>query len=114
MVEENSAKNILVNRHLKPLDTIHIPQGLIHFSHNPNCEPAAFLANFGTTDPGTQTTWNSFIQIPTHIIHAATGALAEISSLTANAVGNRGNCLQLEAFSQEVARAFDFHGAPPA
>ena len=31
--------------------------GILHFSHNPNCQEAAFLANFATKDPGTQTMW---------------------------------------------------------
>lgn len=53
--------------------TISWPAGVIHFSHNPNCEPAAFLANFASIDPGTQSTWNSVMRIPTHILHAATG-----------------------------------------
>ena len=26
--------------------------GILHFSHNPNCAPAQFLANFGERDPG--------------------------------------------------------------
>lgn len=47
--------------------------GVLHFSHNPNCEPAAFLANFATKDPGTQTMWNSMMRIPAHILHSATG-----------------------------------------
>ena len=45
----------------------------MHFSHNNECEPAAFLANFGVSDPGTQTIWNSFIRIPSNVLNAATG-----------------------------------------
>lgn len=47
--------------------------GVLHFSFNPNCEPAAFLANFATKDPGTQTTWNSMMHIPNRILNSATG-----------------------------------------
>ena len=47
--------------------------GVLHFSHNPNCQPAAFLASFATRDPGTQTIWNSMMRVPTHILHSATG-----------------------------------------
>ena len=47
--------------------------GLLHFSFNPNCEPAAFLANFGDSDPGTQTMWNSLMRVPTHILNSANG-----------------------------------------
>ena len=28
--------------------------GIVHFSHNPTCQPAQFLANFGERDPGAQ------------------------------------------------------------
>lgn len=45
----------------------------MHFSINNQCEPAAFLANFGVSDPGTQTIWNSFIRIPSDVLNAATG-----------------------------------------
>ena len=45
----------------------------MHFSHNNECEPAAFLANFGVSDPGTQTIWTSFIRIPSDVLNAATG-----------------------------------------
>ena len=47
--------------------------GILHGSLNPNCEPAAFLANFATKDPGTQTTWNSMMMIPNDILNSATG-----------------------------------------
>ncbi len=47
--------------------------GILHFSFNPNCEPAAFLANFATRDPGTQTMWNSMMHIPNRILNSATG-----------------------------------------
>ena len=47
--------------------------GILHGSLNPTCEPAAFLANFATKDPGTQTTWNSMMMIPNDILNSATG-----------------------------------------
>ena len=53
MVEENTPEgNVLVNRHIRAGQTIHIPQGIQHFSHNPTCRGAQFLANFATADPG--------------------------------------------------------------
>lgn len=73
MVEENAGMNDLVFRNVVQNTTIHIPQGILHFSFNPTCEPAAFLANFATADPGTQTMWNSMMRVPTHILNAATG-----------------------------------------
>ena len=73
MVEENPNNNRLVMRTILQNSTIHVPQGVLHFSHNPNCEPAAFLANFAHSDPGTQSTWNSLMRIPTRILHSATG-----------------------------------------
>ena len=74
MVDENSKDaNQLILRNLSQYDTIHIPQGIVHFSFNDNCQPAAFLANFGTRDPGTQSIWNSIMQIPNSILHLSTG-----------------------------------------
>lgn len=97
MIEENANSNNPVIVNMTAGDTVHVPQGkwgcapyfackqargvkvhfcfagLLHFSKNDQCEPAAFLANFGTSDPGTQTIWNSFLRIPTSIINAATG-----------------------------------------
>ena len=74
MVDENLRDaNQLVLRNISQYETIHIPQGLLHFSFNDNCEEAAFLANFGTRDPGTQSTWNSIMQIPTPILQLSTG-----------------------------------------
>jgi oxalate decarboxylase/phosphoglucose isomerase-like protein (cupin superfamily) len=73
MIEENALNNAPILRNMTAGDTIHIPQGVMHFSHNPYCEPAAFLANFATPDPGTQTTWNSLVRVPTYILNAATG-----------------------------------------
>jgi quercetin dioxygenase-like cupin family protein len=83
MVEENTPQgNVLVNRHVRAGQTIHIPQGLQHFSHNPTCLGAQFLANFATADPGTQTTWNSFVKVPAQVLHMSTGiAEAEIAKL---------------------------------
>jgi hypothetical protein len=73
MIEENPLTNMPILRNMTQYDTIHIPQGVLHFSHNPHCEPAAFLANFGHTDPGTQTMWNSLMRVPSYILNAATG-----------------------------------------
>ena len=50
------------------LQVVFIPQGLMHFSHNQACSPAAFIANFGHRDPGTQTIWASLMAIPTPIL----------------------------------------------
>jgi len=73
MVEENAGNNELVLRNFTQNETIHIPQGILHFSYNPNCEPAAFLANFPNRDPGTQTIWGSMMRIPNRILNSATG-----------------------------------------
>jgi quercetin dioxygenase-like cupin family protein len=73
MIEENANMNMPIIRNITAGDTIHIPQGVLHFSHNPYCEPAAFLASFGNSDPGTQTTWNSMMRVPSYILNAATG-----------------------------------------
>ncbi|KAK9836900.1 hypothetical protein WJX74_010720 [Apatococcus lobatus] len=74
MVDENlNEANKLILRNLSQYDTIHIPQGLLHFSFNDNCEEAAFLANFGNRDPGTQSIWNSIMQVPSSILQLSTG-----------------------------------------
>lgn len=73
MVEENAGKNKLVQVTLRQGQTIHIPQGLMHFSYNTGCQPAQFLANFGERDPGTQTIWHSLVKIPDAALNAATG-----------------------------------------
>ncbi|KAK9804999.1 hypothetical protein WJX73_010155 [Symbiochloris irregularis] len=73
MVEENAGMNRLIFENITQNSTIHVPQGVLHFSHNPNCEPAAFLASFAHKDPGTQTMWGSMMRVPTHILHSATG-----------------------------------------
>ena len=52
MVEENAGDNKLHVRRVFKGETIHIPQAIVHFSHNPTCQPAQFLANFGERDPG--------------------------------------------------------------
>ncbi|KAL3132032.1 hypothetical protein ABBQ32_008650 [Trebouxia sp. C0010 RCD-2024] len=57
-IEENSNLNKPVLVNMTAGDTVHIPTGIncndMHFSIKNNCEPAA-LANFGVSDPGTQT-----------------------------------------------------------
>jgi oxalate decarboxylase/phosphoglucose isomerase-like protein (cupin superfamily) len=73
MVEENAGRNNLVIRNITEGQTIHVPTGLLHFSMNTGCTPAAFLANFATKDPGTQTMWASMMAVPNNILHAATG-----------------------------------------
>ncbi|KAL3156345.1 hypothetical protein ABBQ38_000663 [Trebouxia sp. C0009 RCD-2024] len=77
MIEENANMNNPVIVNMTAGDTVHIPTGIMHFSINNHCEPAAFLANFGISDPGTQTIWNSFIRIPTNVLNAATGISEE-------------------------------------
>lgn len=73
MVEENAGRNNLVIRNISEGQTIHVPTGLLHFSMNDACTPAAFLANFATKDPGTQTIWHSLMMVPNPVLHAATG-----------------------------------------
>ena len=72
-LQENPNQNMPIIRNMTQGDTIHIPQGVLHFSHNPYCQPAAFLANLGECDPGTQTIWNSLMRVPSYILNAATG-----------------------------------------
>jgi hypothetical protein len=38
--------------------------------------------------------------------------LAALRDLAQYAKGSRLNCIQLDAFGQDIMRAFDFHGAP--
>lgn len=45
----------------------------MHFAFNPNCQPATFVANFATKDPGIQTFYNSLTSVPNNILHASTG-----------------------------------------
>jgi hypothetical protein len=53
--------------------TVHVPQGLLHFSHNQECTPAGFLANFAYRDPGTQSTIPALFRIPIPILHMSSG-----------------------------------------
>jgi hypothetical protein len=73
LVEENAGENALVIRNITQNETIHIPSGLLHFSLNPYCQPAAFISTFPNRDPGTQTTWGSLMKIPNRILNSATG-----------------------------------------
>jgi quercetin dioxygenase-like cupin family protein len=75
MSEEDTpaGDNPAVVRTMQAGETVHIPQGLIHYSHNPTCLGAQFLANFGNLDPGTQTTWSALVAVPTSIIQLSTG-----------------------------------------
>ncbi len=42
--------------HMGPCSSSVLPHaGILHFSHNPNCNQAQFLANFGERDPGART-----------------------------------------------------------
>ena len=53
VVEMKSYSKLLLTlrtiRESKPVTGV---AGLMHFSHNPTCQPAQFLANFGERDPG--------------------------------------------------------------
>lgn len=100
MIEENANMNNPVIVNMTQGDTVHVPQGVMHFSHNNECEPAAFLANFGVSDPGTQTIWTSFIRIPSDVLNAATGIpedrineLKQLPLVTAPGTGGE-ECLQ--------------------
>lgn len=50
---------------------------------------------------------SELVPVASHIIMA----LLDLREGAASAKGNRANCLQLEAFGQDIMRAFDFHGA---
>ncbi|KAK9794065.1 hypothetical protein WJX73_003686 [Symbiochloris irregularis] len=109
MVEENSGQNRLVIANITQNETIHIPTGIMHFSFNYQCEPAAFLANFATKDPGTQTTWNSLMRIPTHILNSATtiperliNGLKQFPQVTAPGTGGE-ECLRRCNINQQTA-----------
>ncbi|KAK9816637.1 hypothetical protein WJX72_003110 [[Myrmecia] bisecta] len=54
IVEENENGARLVVRNMTQNTTFHVPRGLLHYSHNLDCKPAAFIANFNNKDPGTQ------------------------------------------------------------
>ena len=41
-----------------PSEPLLLRAGIIHFSHNPHCQAAQFLANFGERDPG------AFLELP--------------------------------------------------
>lgn len=70
-VEENAGDNRLVITTLEAGQSIHIPQGLMHFAYNNDCEPAQYLASYGTRDPGTQSIWASLMMIPTAALHVS-------------------------------------------
>jgi len=48
--------------------------------------------------------------IVAHIVQA----LARLRDLAQDAKGSRLNCMQLDAFGQDIMRAFDFHGVATA
>jgi quercetin dioxygenase-like cupin family protein len=118
MVEENSpVGNPAVVRMISAGETIHIPTGIQHFSHNPTCGHAQFLANFATADPGTQTVWNSFVKVPLAILHMSTGIpesqLAELTSLPLVVAPGTGGeeCLARCGLNFTTANAFEPEGA---
>jgi oxalate decarboxylase/phosphoglucose isomerase-like protein (cupin superfamily) len=67
-IEENAGGNRLIVVDAVAGQVVFIPQGVLHFSHNLQCTPASFLANFGHRDPGTQTMWAAMMHIPTPIL----------------------------------------------
>lgn len=113
VIEENTAAgNTLTLKTIKQGQTIHVAQGLMHFSLNQGCSPAQFLANFGERDPGTQTTWGSFIQIPAPALHSATGipestwkALKKYKLAIAPTTGGEA-CLKKCGLTYDKANAF--------
>ena len=47
----------------------------------------------------------------TPIVSHIVATLSELRAAAAAAKGDRANCAQLDAFGQDIMRAFDFHGA---
>lgn len=63
-----------INETLTSGQTIVIPQGLIHFAQNLQCEPAQFIASFPTSDPGTVTVAEAFFtKLPMVTLRATLG-----------------------------------------
>ncbi|KAK9823393.1 hypothetical protein WJX72_002454 [[Myrmecia] bisecta] len=118
MVEENANGNQLIIRNMTQNTTFHVPQGVLHFSHNLACKPAAFLANFATKDPGTQTMWNSLLQVPTPALNAATGLsevnIEQLKTLPLVVAPGTGGEECMRRCGLDFQKANAFHNVPPA
>lgn len=68
-VEENGGR--VLNYDLGPYDAFPIPRGVPHGAHNPNCEPAMYLAYYDAADPGTITLGQALAKLPTITFAAA-------------------------------------------
>ncbi|KAF7360844.1 Spherulin-1b protein [Mycena sanguinolenta] len=49
------------------------PMGSMHYQQNPTCSPAAFVAAFGSEDPGRSDIATSFWMLPSDVVDAALG-----------------------------------------
>ncbi|KAF7342985.1 Spherulin-1b protein [Mycena venus] len=49
------------------------PMGSIHYQQNPTCSPAAFVAAFGSDDPGRSDLATNFWMLPSDVVNAALG-----------------------------------------
>ncbi|KAL3158143.1 hypothetical protein ABBQ32_011738 [Trebouxia sp. C0010 RCD-2024] len=63
-----------INATLTAGQTVIVPQGLIHFAQNLQCEPAQFIASFPTSDPGTVSVAEAFFtKLPLATLRATLG-----------------------------------------
>lgn len=79
-VEENPSKDAawggrFIGKNVTAGQSFVIPQGLMHFQQNLECEEAQVLATFTTRDPGTVTLLRAMFQndIPDDVLRATTG-----------------------------------------
>jgi hypothetical protein len=63
----------LITTTVKARESFVQPQGLIHFSLNPSCEPAQFIAFFPSTDAGTSLTASDLLSLPDEVLRATIG-----------------------------------------
>lgn len=75
LVEENGGR--FVESNVTAGQTFIIPQGLLHYAINHECEPAQLLTSFPTRDSGTQTIASALFKFPMDVLRATLGASEE-------------------------------------
>lgn len=86
--EENTGRPF-IGGNVKTGQTVIIPQGLIHFAQNLECEEGQFIASFPNRDPGTVTTALTFFNLPESAIRATTGLTdSQIKTIKASVDAN--------------------------
>lgn len=80
-VEENGGGGAVVND-LSKGDVTFIPQGLVHYQQNLECEPAAFLASFNSEDAGSVDLFTLVFDLPAEVIQVSHCPLHMIGYLT--------------------------------